>query len=118
MDSQSFAALLKDVAHRHQRQPLINHGVFGRFSITKADSDGTWKWIAPHRTAPEELYDLATDPEESKNVLEQNADIAASLKQQLTDIVRNGRTTAGAKQNNDTGYWEDLTWMTEQAYAE
>jgi hypothetical protein len=33
-----------------------------------------------------------------------------------TDIVLNGRTTPGAVQANDTGYWDSLTWITEAQY--
>lgn len=115
-DSQSFATVLKDADCEHQRLPLVNHANSGRFSATEINSEGNWKWIAPYKNQSAELYDLAKDPSESTNLAEQHGDIANSLEQKLTDIVRNGRTTAGARRENDTGYWKDLTWMTEDAY--
>jgi arylsulfatase A len=38
------------------------------------------------------------------------------LKKKATDIVLNGRTTPGAAQTNDTGYWNSLQWIAESQY--
>jgi arylsulfatase A len=111
-DSQSFAAVLRDAKASHQRSPLINHGISGRFAIT----EGTWKLIMAHGKLKTELYDLAKDPEEANNVIEQNPEIAQSLQAKITDIVINGRTTAGARQANDTGYWNSIGWISEAEY--
>ena len=32
------------------------------------------------------------------------------------DTVINGRATSGKAQPNDTGYWKELTWMTEDDF--
>lgn len=112
-DSQSFAAVLTESGSQHQRLPLINHGAGGRFSIT----EGTWKLILAHGKDQAELYDLASDPGETTNVIAGHPDLAESLRSKITAIVRNGRSTPGAPQANDTGYWTDLTWMTEADYA-
>lgn len=111
-DSQSFAKVLTDSATEHTRLPLINHGVHGRFAIT----EGTWKLILPHRDAKTELYDLATDPSEKKNLITKHPEIAAKLKASITEIVCNGRSTLGPKQSNDTGHWKDLTWIEPSDY--
>ena len=111
-DSQSFYALLKDAATPHSRLPLINHGSAGRFAITEGD----WKLIMPHRETKTELYNLKADPSEKKNIAAQHADVVRSLRERLTRIVATGRTTPGAPQSNDTGYWKSLTWISEQEY--
>jgi arylsulfatase A len=113
-DSQSFAAVLTDPVSQHQRLPLINHAAAGRFAIT----EGTWKLIMPHKKETAELYDLATDPGEITNVIAEHPELAASLQKQLTAIVCRGRTTPGERQANDTGHWNDLTWIKPAAYAE
>ena len=111
-DSQSFAGTFTEVKKAHDRLPLINHGVNGRFAIT----EGYWKLILPHGKAEMELYDLASDPGEEKNVVAQHPERVSALKKKITAIVSNGRTTPGAAQSNDTGYWKDLTWMTADQY--
>jgi arylsulfatase A len=74
------------------------------------------KFIMPHRKADGELYDLASDPAETKNLVNKQPGRGLVLMEQLTNIVCNGRTTPGAKQPNDTGYWKDLTWLSEARY--
>ena len=65
----------------------------------------------PHKKLKSELYDLASDPRESQNVIADHADVAKSLTKEITNIVQNGRTTPGVAQSNDTGHWSDLTWI-------
>ena len=112
-DSQSFASVLLDPNAKHERLPLINHGYNGRFAVTR----GTWKLIMAHGKLKAELYDLATDPGEARNVIRQHRKIANELTREITGIVCRGRTTPGAAQSNDTGHWNHLTWMTPATYA-
>jgi len=112
-DSQSFARLLSMPDHEHHRLPLINHGVSGRFSITEGD----WKLIMPHQKEKAELYQLDSDPGEQNDLIaSDHQDVIDQLYLSLTDIVCNGRTTAGPKQRNDTDHWKDLTWITKDTY--
>jgi arylsulfatase A len=111
-DSQSFARVLTNPRADYQREPLINHSARGQFSITH----GNWKLVLPRAKAKMELYDLATDPAEEKNLVANHPEQVTRLKKKATDIVLNGRTTPGAVQANDTGYWSDLKWMTEAEY--
>ncbi|WP_348534082.1 MULTISPECIES: arylsulfatase [unclassified Lentimonas] len=108
-DSQSFAPVLTDATADFDRLPLINRGeIDGRYAIT----DGNWKLILPaSKKGAAELYDLASDRAETKNVAAQHPEKVAQLQKQITAMVLNGRTTPGAVQPNDTGYWKELTWM-------
>ncbi|YCM42779.1 sulfatase-like hydrolase/transferase [Verrucomicrobiaceae bacterium 227] len=109
-DSQSFATILTNASSRHQRLPLINRGQGeDRYSIT----DGNWKLVLPGKGAEVELYDLQADPAEKKNRAAAHAEKVRKLQKKITEIVVNGRTTPGSVQPNDTGYWKELTWMTE-----
>lgn len=112
-DSQSFYSVLTDPQSKPTRRPLINHGVAGRFAVTHE----SWKLVMAHRTHKLELYNLSDDAAEENNVMADHPKIVAALTQKITDIVRNGRTTTGEAQPNDTGYWKDLTWMSEADYS-
>ena len=110
-DSQSFAAVLTDPSEQWERLPLINHGNGGgghRYSIT----NGPWKLIMPDRKHPFELYDLSKDRGEQRNSAMEHPAIVAKLTSKISDIILRGRTTPGEPQPNDTGYWDDLTWIT------
>jgi len=111
-DSQSFANVLTNPKADYARQPLINHSMKGRFAITEGD----WKLILPFDKLKMELYNLAEDPAEKNNLAAKHPDHVARLKKKVTDIVLNGRTTPGAPQLNDTGYWKSLQWITEDQY--
>ncbi|MEM8955104.1 MAG: arylsulfatase [Verrucomicrobiota bacterium] len=111
-DSHSFFAVFADPAADPQRPPLISHGSSGRFAVR----DGKWKLVMPHKKDSLELYDLATDPGETTNVLDENPKIARRLERKITDLVLNGRSTPGEAQPNDTGHWKDLTWITPKQY--
>lgn len=111
-DSQSFYATLKNAEAEHRRVPLVHHAMSGRFAIR----DANWKLVMPHGNSKAELYDLQGDPSERRNVIDQHGDLAAQMQSKLTRIVRQGRSTTGKTQRNDTGYWRDLTWMDEMEY--
>jgi len=112
-DSQSFASVLLDAESGHVRLPLINHGNDGRYSVT----DGQWKLILPSAKHPEELYDLAADPEETENLVAEYPEQIEEMMRAATSIILNGRTTSGGPQKNDSGYWNDLTWISKSEYA-
>lgn len=118
-DSQSFASVLRDAKADHQRLPLINHGNGGgetRYTIT----DGDWKLMMP-ASGPKkkglELYNLANDLSEKKNLAGEKPEVVQELKKKITEIVLKGRTTPGEEQPNDTGYWKELTWMSKEDFA-
>ena len=114
-DSISFNHVLRDPASQRVRVPLICHGETGhRYSVIA----GHWKLVAPSGNSDFELYDLSKDPSETNDLAIQNPAVVKELTSQLTGSVVRGRTSAGPAQPNDTGYWKDLSWMTEAEYIQ
>lgn len=114
-DSYSFAEILKSPNATHQRPPIIGHGNGRntRYSIT----DGDWKLVMPNKQHKDfELYQLSADKSESSNVSEQYPEKVQELTDKINQIVVNGRSTKGAKQKNDTGYWEHLAWLEKEEF--
>ena len=61
-----------------------------------------------------QFYNLREDPGEENNVQDQHSDLIEQYRKELSDIVSNGRSTAGRPQKNDgPETWEQLEWMTE-----
>ncbi len=69
----------------------------------------------PHEKLGYELYNLASDPGEESNVFDGNPEIAKKLERKITQIVSRSNDK-GRPQSNDTGYWDDLAWLTESEY--
>jgi len=93
------------------RDTIVHHSITGAFSIRQ----GNWKlelcpgsggWSAPTpgqepKDAPRiQLYDLATDLAETKNVQAEHPEIVSRLTDLLKQQVANGRSTPGARQVN------------------
>lgn len=83
-DSQSFLPEL--LGTERARQPLIHHGR-GRFAIR----DGRWKLLFEQNGralgTPNELYDLATDPAETNNLIDAHPDRVARLRALAEDRI-------------------------------
>ncbi len=106
-DSVSFYGALSGNASTKYRPPVIHHAANGRLAIR----DGKWKLIMEHGRNSRELYDLDADPGEKNDVISRHPDIVAQLTERITAIVQKGRSTPGADQTNDTGWWPDLAWI-------
>ncbi|MGI9470305.1 MAG: sulfatase family protein [Rubripirellula sp.] len=106
-DSVSFHSALLDPSVTLNRPPMIHHSSRGGFAVR----EGKWKLVMESGKQKRELYDLDSDPSEKANVIKDHPDIAKRLTNQITEIVRNGRTTSGEPQSNDTPWWSDLVWM-------
>ena len=92
---------------------VIHHSGSGRFAIRK----GQWKlllcrgsggWSPPREAEAAEqklpmlqLYDLTSDPSESKNLQAKYPDKVKELVADLAKAFRNGRTTPGPRQQNE-----------------
>ena len=117
-DSQSFAAVIRDPAADYNRVPLITHGNGGKLDQRYAITNGDWKLIMPNeRVKKLELYNLAEDRAETKNVAAENPEKVAQLETELNQVITRGRSTAGPNQPNDTDWWDDLNWITKQQYS-
>ncbi len=106
-DSVSFLNVLSGEKTQPQRPPMIHHGMQGRYAVRSAN----WKLVMETRKTGRELYNLASDPRESNDVLKQHPEIARELTEKITTIVNRGRSTTGPAVKNDTPWWPDLTWI-------
>lgn len=112
-DSQSLLPLLLG-QEPPTREPTIHHAANGRFAIR----DGNWKLVMPHQASAYELYNLSDDVAETNNVAAKNPRIVQELTEKITYLVCQGRVTKGQAQENDTPYWGDLAWLSEQEYTQ
>ncbi len=107
LDSFSILPLLKGETLKTPTHPyVIHHSANGRFAIRKGD----WKFIADKGSGgwskgdvgqASQLYDMAKDRKESRNLVAEKTETAAELIKLLEFAIANGRTTPGIRQNND-----------------
>ncbi|WP_026953077.1 sulfatase family protein [Algoriphagus mannitolivorans] len=109
------------------REATVFHSVDGSFAIRKGDwklilAKGSGGWSFPRPGDPAEanlpevqLYNLATDPGESKNLEAEEKDKVLELKQTLIRYIQEGRSTPGIPQSNDPfeGVWKQVWFMNE-----
>jgi arylsulfatase A len=112
-DSVSILPALLGTDRAPLHEAVVHHSIQGMFSIRQ----GTWKlalcpgsggWAAPNdaearrRGLPEvQLYDLATDPAETKNVHAEHPAVVARLRALLEQYIADGRSTPGPQLPND-----------------
>jgi arylsulfatase A-like enzyme len=69
----------------------------------------------PARYKPAQLYNLADDPGEQHNLMEDHPEKVSELAQRLADHIRRGRSTPGEPQANEAGTptnrWIQIEWM-------
>ncbi|WP_163400084.1 sulfatase family protein [Flavobacterium fluviatile] len=122
-DSYSLFPLMKNPNAKSTDRTLINHSFTGHFAIREGKwklnmlrgSGGSLKPVLIEPKAGEavyELYDLEKDPGETTNLYFEHPEIVEKLKTKITQIIKNGRSTAGKPQAFVKGNWEQLTWMT------
>jgi arylsulfatase A len=89
------------------RAAVVHHSILGRFAIR----DGKWKlclcggsggWSTGGGTESPQLYDMAADPGETKNLTAAQPEVVTRLTKLLEMFVTDGRSTPGEKQMNDT----------------
>jgi hypothetical protein len=62
-------------------------------------------------TGERQLYNLANDPNETKNIASENPEIVERLTKLTADIVKNGRSTAGDTIKQSLEDWPQLDWL-------
>jgi arylsulfatase A len=109
-----------------KREAVVHHSSNGFFAIRK----GNWKLIlCAHsggnsfpkenseeaKTGPSvQLYDMANDIEESKNLQDKHPQVVQELTDLMTKYIRDGRSTQGKSQTNEgPSHWKQLTWLKE-----
>jgi arylsulfatase A-like enzyme len=110
-DSVSFLPVLLG-AKESVRQGIVSQSINGSFAIREGNwklllSAGSAGWSSP-KPGPEEaglppvqLYDLAKDPGERKNLQAEFPERVASMKAELEKLIARGRSTPGPDLAND-----------------
>lgn len=123
VDSYSLMpAITEESSDSSLRGAVIHHSVTGHFAIR----EGKWKlnmlrgsggslkpvFIEPATGEPlYELYNLEEDPGESTNLYNEHPEIAKQLKERITEIIANGRSTPGERQDFVKENWNQVNWM-------
>ncbi|HOT82851.1 MAG TPA: arylsulfatase [Candidatus Defluviicoccus seviourii] len=113
-DSVSMLSILRGKADTPLREALVHHSIHGNFALRQ----GQWKlalcpgsggWSRPGDAEAAklglpavQLYDMAADRGEQTNVAAERPEIVDRLTRVLEKYVRDGRSTPGAPQRNDT----------------
>ncbi|WP_372753441.1 arylsulfatase [Labilibaculum sp.] len=124
VDSYSLYPLIANgsVDSYESERAVIHHSFTGHFAIRQ----GKWKLnmlrgsggsLEPKLYEPAEgealyeLYNIDEDPGETTNLYFEYPEVVKRLKANITDIIKNGRSTEGAPQNFVKEDWEQVTWM-------
>ncbi len=132
-DSVSLLPVLKGATNKPVREAIVHHSINGSFSIRQ----GNWKlelcpdsggWSEPRpvpanvkakvkleaaaKLPPIQLYDMAADVSEQKNVQTEHPEVVKRLVKLLQKYVADGRSTPGAAQKNtvDPNIWKFTKW--------
>ncbi len=104
------------------RGGMIHHSSRGYFAIRHGDwklnmlrgSGGSLRpvFVQPGEDEPAfELYNLADDPGETRNVIREYPGIASQLEEMITRYIEQGRSTPGEPQPYVREDWDQLIWM-------
>lgn len=122
-DSHSLLPLIdKNFNGEYQKdRAVIHHSFTGHFAIRKGDwklnmfrgSGGSLepKFVEIEEgDAPYELYNIKNDPGETTNLYFENPEIVKDLKEDITKIIKNGRSTEGEPQDYIKENWPQVNW--------
>jgi arylsulfatase A-like enzyme len=99
-DSFSLVPLLKGEEH-----PIRTHAISTACAGTPSLREGAWKLVFandPMMKTSVQLYNLAEDLGETTNLAAKFPDRVKSMQETMETLIRNGRSTPGAPQKNDT----------------
>ncbi len=112
-DSVSFLPVLLGTATTPIRTSIVSQSIGGQFAIRDGDwklclcpGSGGWSNPRPGRAdlstlPPIQLFNLADDPGETHNLQAEYPDRVAKMKELLSGIISEGRSTPGPKLQND-----------------
>jgi len=125
-DSMSLLPILKEKMNKEDslHQAVICHSYSGVFVVRQGKwklqfSAGSGGWSKPTDASaiksglPKwQLYDLYTDPKETKNQINNQPDVVKKLTATLRKYIEKGRSTSGTPQKNHNGqtWWKGLPW--------
>jgi hypothetical protein len=106
---------LDNHAEKFSREATVHHSINGNFTIRKGDwklllsaDSGGWSYPKPGKDdkviatlPPNQLYNMKTDPSETKNLCDQYPEIVTELKTLLLKYINDGRSTPGKTDKND-----------------
>ncbi|MDI9497014.1 MAG: arylsulfatase [Bacillota bacterium] len=125
-DSVSILPLMRKPQADEVRRDLVHQSIDGSLSLRRGcfklalcPGSGGWSSPRPGEEAPDalcfQLFNLAEDVAEQKNLLDQYPDMVQEMKQTLMNYLIRGRSTAGAPQENQgEAIWQAIAWA-EQA---
>ena len=103
---------------------IVHHSINGSFAYRKGNykavfcsDSGGWSFPKIHTDEAKglpkfQLYNLKNDIAEENNLQNQQPELLEQYRKELAQIVKNGRSTEGAKQKNDEPeIWPQLKWM-------
>ncbi|MCG6158028.1 sulfatase family protein [Rubinisphaera margarita] len=117
-DSVSFLPVLRGAKKIAIRPAMVHHESNGRFAVRDTIDGDEWKLLMEYRRDKRELYNVTKDPAEKENLVSKRPEIVEQLKETLTRIVISGRSVPGPHVGNDTGWWDNLTWIPEDEYTQ
>ncbi|MEM7010835.1 MAG: arylsulfatase [Verrucomicrobiota bacterium] len=113
-DSFPFDKVLRGNVDDQVRPFTIHHSINGSFAIRKGKwklclcpGSGGWSEPKPNKALKDEslsvvqLFDLESDPAETKNVEAEHPELIGQLVNDLAMAIRNGRTNVGPNQSNE-----------------
>lgn len=96
------------------REATVHHSIAGEFTIRQgrwklllSASSGGWSFPKPNdkkalqNLPPMQLYDMYSDPKETRNLVEEFPEKANELKSLMIKYIKDGRSTPGKPQKND-----------------
>jgi arylsulfatase A len=112
-DSVSLLPTLVSRASGPIHEAVVHHSANGSFAIRQrrwklafCPDSGGWSTPKPGSKEakglpPVQLFDMAADPSETRNVAAENPEVVANLTKLMARFVAEGRSTPGPKQAND-----------------
>ena len=123
-DSISYLPVLLNQDAPAPRDTLVESSINGSFAIRQGQwklafcpDSGGWSYPQPGKVNTDswprfQLFNCVADPEEKTNVFGQHQEVVNRLGHLMRDYILNGRSTAGAPQQNDSvKAWQQTQWL-------